>query len=80
MTQGRSKGAGPVTGVIVTGILTVIFAFYAADMVVRFCPRGEDCETIGRVLFGVGMVVSFAIAGSLGLATKDLVERWQRRG
>lgn len=80
MTQGPSKGAGPITGATVTGVLTVIFAIYAAELVVQFCPRGEDCETIGRVLFGIGMIVSFAVAGSLGLVSKDLVERWQRRG
>ena len=80
MTQGPSKGVGPITGVVVTGVLTVIFAFYASKLVVQFCPRGEDCETIGQVLFGVGMVVSFALAGGLGLVSRDFVERWQRRG
>lgn len=80
MTQGPSKGAGPLTGVVVTGVLTVVFAIYAAEMVVQFCPRGADCKTIGQVLFGVAMVVSFAIAGGIGLVSRDLVERWQRRG
>jgi hypothetical protein len=78
MTQGPSKGAGPLTGVIVTGILTIIFSMYAAKLVIQFCPRGENCETTGNILFGVGMVISFAIAGALGLVSKDLVERWQR--
>jgi len=78
MTQGPSKGPGAIAGVSVTGILTVLFAIYAADLVVQFCPRGENCETTGYVLFGVGMIVSFAIAGALGLATRDCVERWTR--
>jgi hypothetical protein len=51
---------------------------YAAKLVIQFCPRGENCETTGNILFGVGMVISFAIAGALGLVSKDLVERWQR--
>jgi hypothetical protein len=62
----------------VTGILTVLLAMYAADLVIQFCPRGENCETTGYVLFGVGMIVSFAIAGALGLAARDIVERWTR--
>ena len=78
MTQGPSKGIAPITGVIVTGVLTVIFSIYASKLVVRFCPRGEDCETIGWALFGSGMLVSFLLAAGLGLVTRDLVERWQR--
>ena len=78
MTQGPSKGPGAIAGVSVTGILTVLFAIYASEMVIKFCPRGENCETTGYVLFGVGMIISFAIAGALGLATKDIVERWTR--
>ncbi len=78
MTQGPSRGAGAVTGVVVTGVLTILFAIYAADLVIEFCPRGADCETIGQLLFGVGMIASFAIAWALGQATRNLVERWQR--
>ena len=78
MTQGPSKGAGAVTGVVVTGVLTVLFAFYASKLVVQFCPRGADCETTGWLLFGAAMIVSFALAGGLGLLSRDLVERWQR--
>ena len=77
MTQGPSRGVGAITGVIVTGVLTVLFGIYVAELVVRYCPRGEDCETIGQLLFGVGMIASFAIAWALGLATRGLVERWR---
>lgn len=78
MTQGPSKGPSTIAGVSVTGILTVLLAIYAADLVIQFCPRGENCETTGYVLFGVGMIVSFAIAGALGLAARDIVERLTR--
>lgn len=77
MTKGPSRGAGAVTGVIVTGILTIFFAFNAADLVVRYCPRGEDCQTTGQLLFGAAMVLSFGLAAAFGLVTRDLVERWK---
>ena len=78
MAEGPSKGPGAIAGVSVTGILTVLFAMYAADLVIQLCPRGANCETTGYLLFGVGMIVSFAIAGALGLVARDLVERWTR--
>ena len=78
MTQGPGRGAGAIPGAIVTGILTILFGIYAADLVIRFCPRGEDCEITGQLLFAAGMIVSFAIAWVLGFATRGLVERWQR--
>ena len=78
MTKGRSRGADAITGVAVTGIPTILFAIYAAKLVVRFCPRGENCELMGQMLFGAAMILGFTIAGAVGLAARDLVQRLMR--
>ncbi|HEU0310162.1 MAG TPA: hypothetical protein VFR36_02930 [Sphingomicrobium sp.] len=78
MTKGPSRGAAAITGVAVTGILTILLAMYAAKLVVQFCPRGENCEITAQLLFGAAMILSFVIAGAVGLVARDLVERWVR--
>ena len=69
-----------IAGVGVTAILTMIFALYSARLVVRFCPRGENCEEMGQALFGLGLIASFILAGSIVLAGRYVIDRWNISG
>ena len=74
MANAAKRGSGAVTGVVVTGVLTILFAILTAKLVVQYCPRGEDCQATSRWLFRLGLVVSFAFAAALGLVARDWVD------
>ena len=77
----NSKSAARViAGVGVTAILTMIFALHSARLVMRFCPRGENCEEMGQALFGLGLIASFILAGSIVLVARHVIDRWNVTG
>ena len=65
-----------IAGVGATAILTMIFALFSARLVMRFCPRGENCEEMGQALFGLGLIASFIIAGGIVLVARNVIDRW----
>ena len=44
-------------------------------LVVRWCPRGEDCKQASQMLFGLGMLVSFGVSVAIGLVARDIADR-----
>lgn len=53
----------------------VMLLFIVSELVILWCPRGEDCKETGRVLFGLGLIVSFAVSVAGGSLVRDIVDR-----
>ena len=66
----------PIAGVGATAILTMIFALISARLVIRWCPRGVNCQEMGQALFGLGLIASFIIAGGIVVVARLIIERW----
>lgn len=64
-----------IVGVAVAALLMLVLEVVVSDLVVRWCPRGEDCKETGQVLFGLGLIVSFAVSVAVGFVVRDIVDR-----
>ena len=71
----RSAKIGVGVGTIVMlALLPVVSA-----LVVRWCPRGDDCEETGQILFGLGIFVSFLVSIATGFMARDIADRFAER-
>jgi len=62
-------------GVAVAALVMLVLEVVVSDLVVRWCPRGEDCKQTGQILFGIGLIVSFAVSVAVGFVARDVVDR-----
>ena len=44
-------------------------------LVILWCPRGENCEETGQLLFALGLIVSAAVSVALGFVARDVADR-----
>lgn len=70
-----NEKTGAIVGVAVAALLMLVLEVVVSDLVVRWCPRGEDCQETGQVLFGLGLIVSFAVSVAVGFVVRDIVDR-----
>jgi hypothetical protein len=55
-------------------MLALLYA--VSVLVMRWCPRGEDCKQASQVLFGLGVLVSFGISIAAGFIARDIADRF----
>jgi hypothetical protein len=46
-----------------------------SNLVIRWCPRGENCEETGQILFALGLIVSLAVSVAVGFLARDIADR-----
>ena len=73
--RGLNKKAGVKAGVGAATVLMLVLIFAVGRLVVIWCPRGENCEETGQILFGLGLVVSLAVSVAAGFIVRDIVDR-----
>jgi len=64
-----------IVGVAVAALAMLMLEFVVSGLVVRWCPRGENCKETGQVLFGLGLIVSLAVSIAVGFVVRDIVDR-----
>ena len=75
----RTDRTSALVGVGAAAVLMAALMVCVGMLVVRYCPGGENCEEIGRRLYLVGLLVSFAISAAFGLIVRDIVDRRRNR-
>jgi protein-S-isoprenylcysteine O-methyltransferase Ste14 len=70
-----SEKTSAMVGVAVAALAMLVLELVVSNLVVRWCPRGENCRQTGQVLFGLGLIVSFAVSVFVGFAARDIVAR-----
>jgi len=68
-----------VIGVAVAAFAMLALEVLVSGLVIRWCPRGENCEEAGQVLFALGILVSLAVSAALGFVARDIADRWAAR-
>jgi hypothetical protein len=63
-------------GVAVAALTMLALMVVVSIVVVRWCPRGEDCKEASLVLFGLGMLVSFGASVAAGFVARDITDRF----
>jgi hypothetical protein len=63
-----------VAAIAMLALLPVVSAF-----VVRWCPRGADCQETSQILFGIGIFVAFLVSLSCGFVARDIADRITRQ-
>ena len=71
----RNERTSAVVGISVAAFLMLALLFVVSELVIRWCPRGENCEEAGQVLFGLGMLVSLSVSVAAGFVVRDIIER-----
>lgn len=71
----RSGKIGVAVGAATMLALMALVGF----LVVRWCPRGEDCKEASRMLFGLGMLVSLGMSVAIGFVARDIADRASAR-
>ena len=88
MMRGHAAGDGlsilrptrnAVIGVVVAALTMLALEVAVSNLIIRWCPRGENCEETGRVLFALGLIVSFAVSVALGFVARDIADRFAAR-
>ena len=74
-TANVHKSTGPIVGSAVAALLLMMLAVGVSRLVVLWCPRGDNCETIGQLMFWFGLALSAAIAVVVGFAVRGFVDR-----
>lgn len=62
-------------GVAVAALAMLALMVVVSHLVVRWCPRGLNCEENGQILFGLGLIVSAAVSVAAGFIARDLSDR-----
>lgn len=66
-------------GVAVAALAMLALLAAVSTVVIRWCPRGEDCQQTSQILFGLGVFVSFAASVAIGLVARDIADRLAAR-
>lgn len=69
-----------IVGVSVAAVAMLGLLVLVSGLVVRWCPRGHDCKETGQILFGLGLIVSFAVSVAIGFVVRDIVDRLAASG
>lgn len=60
--------------------VAMLALLYAVSvLVVRWCPRGEDCKQASQILFGLGTLASLGASIAAGLIARDIADRFTAR-
>ena len=70
-----NKRTGAIAGTAAAVLLMLALMVVVGRLVILWCPRGENCEEAGRILFGLGLVVSLAVSVAAGFVVRDIVDR-----
>ena len=70
-----SDRSSAIVGVAVAALTMLALLFVVSELVILWCPRGENCEKAGQVLFGLGVIVSLAVSVAVGFLVRDIVDR-----
>ncbi len=62
-------------GVAVTAATMLTLELLVSSLVIRWCPRGENCQEAAQVLFVLGLIVSFAVSVAVGMLARDIADR-----
>lgn len=66
-------------GVAVAALAMLALLAVVSTVVIRWCPRGEDCKETSQILFGIGVFVSFVASAAIGLVARDIADRLEAR-
>lgn len=73
--RGLGKNAGAKAGIGAAALLMLGLIFLVGRLIIIWCPRGENCEEVGQLLYGFGLVVSLAVSVAAGFLVRDIVDR-----
>ena len=63
-------------GVAVAAVCMLALQFAVSGLVIRWCPRGENCKEASQVLFALGLLVSLGVAIAAGFVARDVADRF----
>jgi hypothetical protein len=66
-------------GVAVAALTMLALLALVSNLVIRWCPRGENCKETSLILFGLGVFVSFVASVAIGFVARDIADRWAAR-
>jgi hypothetical protein len=80
MGKGQSRGepskiTNQLIGFAAAALILLLLAAAVSRLVMLWCPRTGNCRETAQFLFWSGLLVSSVIAGSVGLAVRDLMDR-----
>ena len=64
-----------VIGVSVAALTMLALEVAVSRLVILWCPRGENCEETGQILFVIGLIVSLAASVAIGFVARDVADR-----
>ena len=71
----RPSPSGKV-GIAVAALAMLPLLYLVSVLVIRWCPRGANCEEASQILFGLGIIFSFALSAAAGLVARDVADRF----
>ncbi|WP_294121712.1 hypothetical protein [Sphingomonas sp.] len=66
-------------GIAMAALAMLALLAVVSGVVIRWCPRGEDCRQTSQILFGIGVLVSFVASVAIGLIARDIADRYAAR-
>ncbi|MCL6739707.1 hypothetical protein LZ518_00930 [Sphingomonas sp. RB56-2] len=62
-------------GVAVATLTMLALEVVVSHLVVQWCPRGQNCQETGQILFALGLLVSAAVSVAAGFIARDIADR-----
>jgi hypothetical protein len=63
----------------VAALAMLALQFVVSGLVIRWCPRGENCREASQVLFALGLLVSLGVSVAAGFVARDITDRFGAR-